>query len=152
MRLSGQTAGFTLVEVMVAMLMISFMATTVFNVALTVKTGSAKNERKLQALAGARQVASQLKNYVTGDPESTAIPGPGMGTNSWSMDGNGIDDLSCMNCYALTPGNHILTGVLSSEFEAPPYNARVSYTVTVIDTIKGRPVPAVSVTTTWTNP
>ena len=144
--------GYTLVEVMVAMLLTSIMVTSVFSVALTVKTGGSKGERKIKAAAGARQIAAQLKNYVTGDPTTTTIPGPGSGLNSWSMDSGGVDDTSCVNCYALTAGSHTLTGVLPASFEAAPFNARVIYFVSTTDTVNGRPVPSVSITTTWDEP
>jgi len=136
------------------MLLTSIMVTSVFSVALTVKTGGTKGERKIKAAAGARQIAAVLKNYVTGDPTSTLILGPGTGAGaaSWSMDSGGVNDLSCVNCYALTAGSHTLTGVLPASFEAAPFNARVIYFVSVTDTVNGRPVPSVSITTTWTDP
>lgn len=146
---------------MVAMLLTSIMVTSVFSVALTVKTGGSKGERKIKAAAGARQIAAQLKNFVTGDPSNTVIPGPGGGSNSWSMTGNGITDActcpSCTaNCYALAAGSHSLTGVLPATFEAAPYNAKVMYFVSTTDTISDgtntRPIPSVSITTTWTDP
>lgn len=154
-------AGYTMVEVMVAMLLTSIMVTSVFSVALTVKTGGSKGERKIKAAAGARQIAAQLKNYVTGDPANTVIPGPGAGTNSWSMtSGTVTDDCACTscaaNCYALAAGSHTLTGVLPASFEASPYNARVIYFISTTDTISDgvntRPVPSVSITTTWNEP
>jgi hypothetical protein len=135
------------------MLLTSVMVTSVFSVALTAKTGGAKGERKIKAAAGARQVAAQLKNYVTGDETvGGAFAGPGTGGNSWSMDGGGVNDTSCVNCYALSAGSHVLTGILPAAFEAAPYNARVQYHVTYAGTVNGRPVPAVSITTTWTEP
>ncbi|PIR16570.1 MAG: hypothetical protein COV48_09640 [Elusimicrobia bacterium CG11_big_fil_rev_8_21_14_0_20_64_6] len=158
---SGEN-GYTLVEVMVAMLLTSIMVTSVFSVALTVKTGGSKGERKMKAATGARLVASQLKNFVTGDPSSTVMAGPGTGTNKWSMTGGGVTDAclctSCSaNCYALMPGSHTLSGVLPATFEAAPYNAKVVYFVTVTDTISdgvnpARPIPSVSITTTWDEP
>ncbi len=147
-----------MVEVMVAMLLTSIMVTSVFSVALTVKTGGSKGERKIKAAAGARQIAAQLKNYVTGDPTNTTILGPGQGAGaaSWSMDSGTVDDTSCMNCYALTAGSHTLTGVLPASFEASPYNARVIYFISTTDTITDgvntRPIPSVSITTTWNEP
>ena len=153
---SSGEGGYTLVEVMVAMLLTSIMVTSVFSVALTVKAGGSKGESKIKAAAGARMVAALLKNYVTGDPASTVIPGPGARPNSWSMTGNGITDAcactSCAaNCYALAHGTHTLTGVMGA-FEGPPWNARVSYYVDAMTLVDGRPVPAVSITTTWTDP
>lgn len=155
---SRRDAGYTLVEVMVAMLLTTIMVTSVFSVALTVKTGGNKGESKIKAAAGARMVAALLKNYVTGDPASAVIPGPGTGANSWSMTGNGIVDAcgcpSCTaNCYALAHGTHSLTGVMG-DFEQPPplgKNARVSYFVDANTLVGGRPVPAVTITTTWTD-
>ncbi len=154
-------SGYTLVEVMVAMLLTSIMVTSVFSVALTVKTVGGKGERKIKAVAGARQVASLLKNYVTGETGAVSTGAPGIAgpcagaVNNWSMTCNGITD-ACPGggsaCYALAPGLHTLTGVLPATFEAPPYNARVSYVVTVTATVNGRPVPSVSITTTWTDP
>lgn len=146
------------------MLLTSIMVTSVFSVALTVKTGGSKGERKVKAAAGARQISAILKNFVTGDPTNTTIPGPNAsGTNKWSLDGMPgagvavtIDDTSCTNCYALTAGSHTLTGVLPATFEAAPFNARVIYFVTNTDTITDgvntRPIPSVSITTTWTDP
>lgn len=136
------------------MLLTSIMVTSVFSVALTVKTGGSKGERKIKAAAGARQIAAALKNYVTGDPTNTMILGPGQGAGaaSWSMDTGTINDLSCAGCYALTAGTHTLTGVLPQSFEDPPFNARVIYFVSETDTVGGRPVPSVSITTTWDEP
>ena len=156
-RASAASSGYTLVEVMVAMLLTSIMVTSVFSVALTVKTGGNKGERKIKAAAGARQVAAVLKNFVTGDPTNTMIPGPGVGSNKWSMDGGAVDDTSCSNCYALTSGSHTLTGILPATFEAAPFNARVIYFVdpagdTITDGVNTRPIPSVSITTTWTDP
>lgn len=157
-------AGYTLVEVMVAMLLTSIMVTSVFSVALTAKTGGTKGDGKIKAGAGARQVAALLKNYVTaetGNASTTVIAGPCTGaTNNWSMTCNGIVD-SCpgggSNCYALAPGTHTLTGVMG-DFENAPNatppgkSARVSYHVDWSQMVNGRPAPAVSITTTWVEP
>lgn len=153
-------AGYTLVEVMVAMLLTSIMVTSVFSVALTVKTGGNKGEAKIKAAAGARMVAALLKNYVTAEPgtaSTTLIPGPCAGAvNNWSMSCNGIVD-ACpgggSNCYALAHGTHTLTGVMG-DFELPPpagKSARVSYFVDATTLVNGRPVPVVTITTTWTD-
>lgn len=152
-------AGYTLVEVMVAMLLTSIMVTSVFSVALTVKTGGNKGEAKIKAAAGARMVAALLKNYVTaedGTASTTLIPGPCAGApNNWSISCNGIVD-ACpgggSNCYALAQGTHTLTGVMG-DFEQPPpvgKSARVSYFVDATTLVNGRPVPVVTITTTWT--
>lgn len=153
-------AGYTLVEVMVAMLLTSIMVTSVFSVALTVKTGGNKGESKIKAAAGAKMVAALLKNYVTaesGAASTTLIPGPCAGaTNNWSMSCNGIVD-SCpgggSSCYALAPGTHTLSGVMGDFEQAPPVgkSAFVSYHVNTDLVVNGRPVPVVTITTTWTD-
>jgi len=150
---------------MVAMLLTSIMVTSVFSVALTAKTGGGKGEGKIKAGAGARQIASLLKNYVTaetGTASTAIIPGPcGGAANNWSITCNGIVD-SCPGggsaCYALAAGTHTLTGVMG-DFEnapthptAPGKNARVSYHVDWTNTVNGRPVPQVSITTNWDEP
>ncbi|MCM2303389.1 MAG: prepilin-type N-terminal cleavage/methylation domain-containing protein [Elusimicrobia bacterium] len=157
---SSGEGGYTLVEVMVAMLLTSIMVTSVFSVALTVKTGGSKGESKIKAAAGARMVAALLKNYVTaetGTASTAVIPGPcGGAANNWSITCNGIVD-ACPTppggsaCYALAQGTHTLTGVMGA-FEGPPWNARVTYFVDATTLVNGRPVPAVSITTTWTDP
>ncbi len=147
------------------MLLTSIMVTSVFSVALTAKTGGTKGDRKMRAAAGARTIAVQLKNYVTGDPNSVAAgfqgPNTGNGTNKWSINGApGTDGLSIGdstgNSYALSNGSHTLTNVLPSTFEAAPFNARVIYfvtqTATITDGVNTRPIPSVSVTATWTDP
>ncbi|MEQ1919062.1 MAG: prepilin-type N-terminal cleavage/methylation domain-containing protein, partial [Elusimicrobiota bacterium] len=81
--------GYTLVEVMVAMLLTSIMVTSVFSVALTVKTGGSKGESKMKAAAMSRQISAILKNYVTGETgtASTSAPFAGPctsnGVNNW---------------------------------------------------------------------
>ncbi len=152
--------GYTLVEVMVAMLLTSIMVTSVFSVALTVKTGGSKGESKIKAGAMARQVSAMLKSYVTAETGTAStsapnIPGPGTGgVNNWSITGNGIVD-NCpgggTSCYALAQGTHTLSGV-NPTFEGAPWFGQVSYFVDATATVNGRPVPAVSITTTWTDP
>lgn len=137
------------------MLLTSVMVTSIFSVVLTTKTGGAKGERKIKAGAGARQVSAQLRNYVTADETASgAFAGPGTGGNSWSMTSGSVVD-ACPGggsaCYALAAGSHTLTGILGT-FENSPYNARVNYHVQYAATVNGRPVPAVTVTTTWTEP
>lgn len=132
------------------MLLTSVMVTSVFSVALTAKSGGGKGERALMATQGAKQIANLLKNFVTGDTATSLSYPPGVAANGWGLTGvNGIVD-ACPDastiCWALAPGTHTLTGVLSTTFEAAPYNARVSYFVAA-----GSP-PNVIVTATWTEP
>ena len=163
-------AGFSLVEVVIAILLTAVIVTSVFSVALTSKTGNITAERRLKAAVGTRQVSSMLRTYVTGDQVDSGmnLPGPGSPPNTWSMTSpvTGIVDHfgtypcgGARNDYALAPGDHCLTGVLGT-FEAAPYNARVWYRVD--DMAVGDPVlgpacpncmlPSVTITATWIDP
>ena len=145
--------GYTLVEVVVAMLLTSIMVTSVFSVALTTKTVTKKGSRKLIAVQTARQLTGMLKNYVTGDFTTAGLdgPGPGTGPNSWSLDSLvGVNDTSCVNCYALTTGLHTVTGILPKWFEDPPTNAVLTYLVGT-ETVNGSPAPSVTVKVDWTD-
>lgn len=166
-RRRGGPAGYTLVEVIVAMLISCIMVTAMFSVALTQKAGSGKSDRRILANQGAAQITAMLKGFVTGcgcDPSTgvcsntngdcTMLTGPNTanaGVATWYMNGGGITD-SMGNVYALTYGAHTLTGVLPAAFEAAPYNARVVYTVSNTQTVNGRPVPQVVVNVNWTEP
>lgn len=160
-------AGYTLIEVMVAMLLSCVLVTSVFSVTLTIKRSGSKGEAKIKAAAGARTVAALLKNYVTAETGTVstvapAITGPCVSAaNNWSMTCNGVTDtytagpacgVGSTACYALAPGTHTLTGVMGIFENAlnavPPGNAaRVSYFVDA-----SAPVKKVSITTTWQEP
>lgn len=143
-------AGYTLVEVVIAMLLTAIMVTSVFSVSLTAKQGGGKGGRKLLASQGAKQIANQLRNFVTGDTSVSLANPPGSAFGGWGLTGvGGITD-NCpgggTSCWALQNGTHTLTGVLPAAFEAAPFNARVSYYVTNTNP------PSVTITTTWTEP
>jgi len=162
--------GYTLIEVIVAMLISCIMVTAMFSVALTTKQGTGKSDRHLIAAQAARQVTSQLRGFVTGcacDPVSgvcsaaandcTMMPGPNtsrVGVATWYFQSPGgipISD-SMGDVWALASGVHTISGLLPAWFEGAPYNARVIYTVTVLSTVAGRPVPQVDVNVQWTEP
>lgn len=164
----GAAAGYTLVEVIVAMLISCIMVTSMFSVAITQKASTGKSDRRILANQGAAQISAMLTGYVTGcgcnpatgacstvNNDCTQLLGPNKsaaGAATWFLNGDaGITD-SRGNVYALTFGNHTLTNVLPAWFEGAPYNARVSYTVTNLQNVNGRPVPQVAVTVNWTEP
>ena len=165
-------AGYTLVEVVVAMLITAVIVTSVFSAAVTAKSGTGKNDRRLLASQAARNLSATLKLYVTGcscdfttgvcDAASCAdIPGPNPGNaaNAFSLTDDTKTppihdscDSSCSggaNCYALKLGAHCVTGLLPGWFEAAPYNARVRYTVTQSGVVEGRVVPQVTLDVQW---
>lgn len=166
------TLGYTLVEVVIAMLISSIMVTAMFGVALTSKQSSGKNDRRLLASQAARQITSQLRSYVTGcgcNPSTgdcsacntSLLSGPntanGAGAASWYMNGGGITD-SRGNVYALACNNHVLTGagIIPPNLQDPIFNASVSYNVTYPGgcptSVSATSAPKVDVTVNWTEP
>lgn len=168
-----RSAGYTLVEVIVAMLVASIMVTAVFSVALSAKAGTGKSDRNLIATQAARQLTSLLRAYVTGcgcnpatgscsdsgiPKDCTLLRGPNttrVGAATWYLNSPAasppiIDSRG--DVYALAEGVHSVTGLLPGWFESAPYFARVDYAVTTLQTVEGRPVPEVDVTVHWTEP
>ncbi len=144
-------AGSSFLEVVIAMLLVAVMASSVFSVALTAMSGGGQTMREFVADQASRQLSQTLKNYVTGDPTNTWIKGPGGGPNAWSMDNPtaGIDDTSCVNCYALLNGTHPITGYMPSWFEST-YTGELSYWVDYpYGASKG---PIVVITVKWDEP
>lgn len=153
------------------MLISCIMVTAMFSVALTTKQGTGKSDRHLIAAQAARQITSQLKGFVTGcgcsvttgvcsavGGDCTMLLGPNTSRSNvatWYFNSPGasppITD-SQGDVYALTTGVHTISGLLPLWFESAPYNARVVYTVTVLNTVSGRPVPQVDVAVNWTEP
>lgn len=163
----SRQAGYTIVEVVVAVLLTSIMVTSVFSVALTSKQGGGKSDRKLVAAQAAKTVTSQLRNFVTGcdcDPVSGACsaasctvqgPTPRTGVASWYLHdpANNVFD-SMGDKWALTTGVHRITGtgVLPAWFLADPFNGYVEYTVDNSADVNGRPMPKVSLDVQWQEP
>ncbi|MDE2143607.1 MAG: prepilin-type N-terminal cleavage/methylation domain-containing protein [Elusimicrobia bacterium] len=160
--------GYTLVEVIVAMLISCVMVTAMFAVALSTKRATGKSDRHLIAAQAARQITSQLKSYVTGCGCSTAANGTCSSTNNDCSFMTGPNTcrsgvatwyIGCPTAtptpivdsrgdvYALSAGLHVVTGLLPAWFEAAPYNATVQYTVTIVGT-----TPQVVVNVNWTEP
>ena len=165
-RISGR-AGYTLVEVVIAVLLTSIMVTSVFSVALTSKQGGGKMDRRLIASQAGKQVSGSLRNFVTGcscnattgacSAVSCTIQGPTPrgGVASWYLNdpANNVND-SRGDVWALAAGLHTITGtgVLPAWFLAAPYNANVQYTVDNSVVVNGRPVPQVTLNVVWTEP
>lgn len=161
--------GYTLVEVVIAMLLTSIMVSSVFSVALSAKQAGGKAERRLAAAQVTKQVTSMLKNYVTGDQNSVTpgLMGPNAnnGTNRWSIVDATVTPQICVcsgipggcvpSCaaspYALTPGTWTVSGILPSWLAAAPYNGTLKYYVGN-ETVSGDPVPQINVTVDWTEP
>ncbi|MFI5360459.1 MAG: prepilin-type N-terminal cleavage/methylation domain-containing protein [Elusimicrobiota bacterium] len=155
----GVRAGYTLVEVMIAMLISAVMVTAVMGAAMTASQSGGTAMHKLLFNQVTAQLSAQVKGYVTacGCLKSTGfcpspqcadpgINGPNTanaGAAQWYMngaDGNIIDSASAPNngvagapqdVWALSCGtHHFITHNPPTTLEAPPYDGYVEYWVT----------------------
>ena len=150
------SAGYSLVEVVVAMLISVVMVTAVMSVAVTAKQGSAKAMHHMMMDQGVAQVSAMVKQYVTAcgcnactgvcPSPQCADPGisgpntaPGVtGANQWYFSGSKITDWTKVPppsgtgvpqaVWPLASGDHYLTGVVPS-LEAAPYIGYIKYSV-----------------------
>jgi len=139
--MKARNRGFTLVEVVIAMLLTAIIVTGVFSLALTIRSGNKRTDRSLIADQYARQLTSMLKSYITADCSANTVsmaPKTAAGNHSWSLTGvegpGGIISDSCASCYALKSGYHVLSNFIpASTSEAltsnAPYNAKICYDV-----------------------
>lgn len=134
--------GFTLVETLVAVLLIAIVVTSVFSLALSSKVASRKTGRRSEALYYTRVAMEKLKAYVTvQDPlanPSIATRGPNGG---WS-----IPEDSCSGCgtavgacWALQACQHDLTQLLPARLRNAPGDSPPGVTMTLRYTVTDDP-------------
>jgi prepilin-type N-terminal cleavage/methylation domain-containing protein len=138
--------GFTLVEIMIATLLIAIMTTGLCSVALNSRKGVGPAKRKIAAAEAGRRLLEQLKGYVTADKDSGDLPGPGAGSKGWTLPGE-----SCGDCFALSAGTHELDPGIWLPSDLASYNGKISYAVTSLSTPNGNQ-PTVKLTITWDEP
>jgi prepilin-type N-terminal cleavage/methylation domain-containing protein len=133
--------GYTLVEVVVAMLLSAVMITSVFTLALSNKSSGLRADSQVLASASTQSVAKLLANYVTADWTQKLIPGPNsLNTDgvscpptcaTWYLNSAQLTD-SRGNVWALAPGSHTITGNGTNEGLLPRlsgYTGSVTYCV-----------------------
>lgn len=129
--------GTSLVEVVIAILLVAMMTGPIMSTVLTSSMSQRRVERRVAAAAAARSLSERLKGFVVADRRLAR--GPGVGPDGWSLPGDreGV--------YALAPGVHALDAGLW----APGLpNATVAYAVTVRETPVG-PQPDVDFAFQW---
>jgi len=131
-------AGFTLVEVCIAALIVAMGASAIFGIVLSVRQSIATSPAREQMHQYARQVSEDLKAYVTQNTDST-VGRPNLGWR-YPNDSSGL--------AALDPGTHDVSSMLPPAL-ASTYKAHLTYTVT---TPGGAAPTKVDVTMTWTEP
>ncbi|MBI5239504.1 MAG: type II secretion system protein [Elusimicrobia bacterium] len=134
--------GYTLVEVVVAMLLAAVMITAVFTVALSSKRSSLKQDSQHMAQASAQGLLKTLSAYITADWTITDPPGPtpyNAGAAKWSLHNalHVTDSHPQGGTWALMPGSHTLVGIAGGQepdgfllrLRGSPYFGTVTYCV-----------------------
>lgn len=140
----ARAAGFTLVEVVVASLLLLVITVPIMSAALGGRSLTARTNRRLAAAGAMRRVSEELKAYVVAD--ASLAQGPGSGGDGWALPG----DQSGLR--ALAAGHHELTpSVFLPSLAGAPYNAVLAYDVAVRQTPQG-PQPDVVFDASWSEP
>jgi prepilin-type N-terminal cleavage/methylation domain-containing protein len=124
--------GFSLVETMIATLLISVVVTSVFSLAFTSKVSSIRVDRRSVAIQAITQAREKIKSYVTADKNVMGpnakwkIPEDDCGPTAEYAEGDCPND-----CYALDVCTHNVTRMLPTrERDDPKIQMRLTYTVT----------------------
>ncbi len=140
----SRRAGYTLLEVLIALVIVCVIVVSSFSVTLVSRQNRGRIDRRTAAALATREVAQKLKMFVTAD--RTLAHGPDAGVDGWSLHGD-----RC-NCYALADGQHNLDpAVWMPSLAAAPYNGTISYTVATTPTAVG-PQPTVTFAVNWSEP
>lgn len=134
--------GSSLVEVIVAILLIALMTAPLMSTALTGRMSMGRADRQIAAAAAVRALSEQLKAYVAAD--LSLATGPGTGASGWLLPG----DQSGMT--ALQAGHHDLAASRWLSALAP-YGGTISYDVTSVPTPSG-PRADVTFNVAWKEP
>ena len=104
--------GFTLVEIVVAVLISAMVAMATFSIFTSSAVGHKRANKKELAALAIRMVSEQLKNYVTSDNSQFLPQRP---NNSWRLC-NHLNQCDTYNGWALQSGtHHDITSFLSTE-------------------------------------
>ena len=143
LRVRRPNDGFTLVEVVIAALLLSIGITALFSVCVSVRFKVNKDVYSGQMDFYARQLLEDLKSYVTAD--ITILDGAPGNSGSWCHP----KDSGCPGGWALAEGDHDVTGMLPASLSNAPVNAKLFYNVKLQTS---PPVRRVDVTMTWDTP
>ena len=129
------SAGFTLVEVCIAALIVAIGASAIFGIVLSVRQSLAASPVREQMHQYARQVSEDLRAYAANPASTVGMPFAGW---AYPNDNSGL--------YALAPGVHNVSGLLPTSL-SNTYGAMLTYNVS--NTAAG---VKIDVTMTWTEP
>lgn len=134
--------GYTLIEVIIAILLVAMMTPPIMSVALTSRMSTGRSDRRMAAAGAVRALSEQLKAYVTAD--MTLAAGPGSGVNGWILPG----DQSGLT--ALQAGHHDLSAAQWLPALAS-FGGTISYDVTTRSTPSG-PAADLTFNVAWNEP
>ena len=147
---SIKKAGFTLVEVVIATLLLAVGVAGVFSVTLSARQQDKRHAARDKINQYGRLLQEELKSYVTFEEELTNLQGAPKG--SWSHP----KDTSQCRQWALSNGcTHDVTALLPPELKSAPFNARLTYDVFVEalgPADNKRNVRRVEITMKWDDP
>ncbi|MFI5350615.1 MAG: type II secretion system protein [Elusimicrobiota bacterium] len=148
---SRRRSGQSLIEVIVACLLVALITIPIVAAALSGHQLTAKASARLQAAADVRRVSEALKAYVVADKTLYLIDprykGPGSGISGWALPG----DNNSIGLNALDQGHHPLdASTWLPGLDGPPHNGTISYDVTVRSTPQGDQ-PDVVFNIAWTD-
>ena len=122
-----RAAGFTLVEVLIATLLLAVGVAGVFSVTLSARQQSKRHAGRDKINQYGRKLQEELKSYVTytadTTPNSPADPARLPGGNKKHPND------TCGEWALSTACTHDVTSMLPDELKRPPYNARLTYEV-----------------------
>lgn len=127
-------AGFTLVEVCIAALIVAIGSSAIFGIVLSVRQSLATSPAREQMHQYARQVSEDLRAYAANTASTVGMP-PG----GWTYPNDN-------RTFALDVGMHNVTGLLPSSLRGP-YGATLGYNVNASNT-----GVRIDVVMTWTEP
>jgi len=156
LRARRPSGGFTLVEVVIAALLLAIGVTALFSVCVSVRFKVNKDVYRSQMDFYGRQLLEDLRSYVTVD--TTIMDGAPGNPASWCHPMDDCNDTKCPGGSALAVGDHCVTGMLPSSLSADPpvgVHARLGYNVSVVPMVAGSTavnVRRVDITMTWNTP
>lgn len=125
--------GFTLVETLIAVLLISVVVTSVFSLALTSRVSSTKTQRRAVGLLYTRRAMEKVKAYVTADASAGMAATVGAPAN-WKIAedlcNTGEANCASATCWALEACKHDVSPMLPAGLSDPPISMKLTYTVT----------------------
>lgn len=138
---SDKAAGFTLVEVLIATLLLAVGVAGVFSVTLSARVQSKRHAGRDKINQYGRRLQEELKSYVTADP-SNLQGAPG---NSWRHPND-----TCGQPALSDACTHDVTSMLPAELKSAPFNAKLTYQVSTVAKTGG--LKKVEITMTWDDP